>query len=95
MQVIWWGSKSGRENARSDGHTIAANRNAFFATSDIVSIHVRLKPTTQNLITANDLGCMQKDALFINTSRAGIIEKMRYALRFERRPTRKCSLRCF
>jgi D-3-phosphoglycerate dehydrogenase len=74
VKVIWWGSDDGRARARADGHTIADSREAFFATPDIVSIHVRLKPETRGIITANDLGAMRSDALFVNTSRAGLIE---------------------
>ena len=39
-----------------------------------MSLHVRLKPETRGLITAADLGAMHPDALFVNTSRAGLIE---------------------
>jgi D-3-phosphoglycerate dehydrogenase len=74
MNVIWWGSDDGRLRAQADGHTIADSREAFFATPDIDSIHVRLKPETRGIITANDLGVMRPDALFVNTSRAGLIE---------------------
>ena len=59
---------------QADGAKVAASREAFFATSDIVSLHVRLKPNTHGLITARDLQAMQPRALLVNTSRAGLIE---------------------
>ena len=52
---------------------VAASREAFFATSDVVSLHVRMKPETRGLITADDLAAMGADSLLINTSRAGLI----------------------
>ena len=58
----------------ADGKTIAESREAFFATPDVVSVHVRLKPATKGMITATDLGQMRQDAVFVNTSRAGLIE---------------------
>ena len=74
MKVVWWGSEDGRQRAAKDGQTIAESRQAFFAKPDIVSIHVRLKPETRGIITADDLGSMHTDTLFVNTSRSGLIE---------------------
>ncbi len=74
MEVAWWSSDEGRARARSDGALVAPSREAFFADSDVVSLHVRLKPTTQAIITQSDFAAMQPAALFVNTSRAGLIE---------------------
>lgn len=74
MEVVWWSSEAGRARAAQDGATVAESREAFFANSDVVSVHVRLKPDTRGIITAADLGAMQPGALFVNTSRAGLIE---------------------
>lgn len=74
MSVVWWSSDAGRERARADGVTVAESREAFFAKADIVSIHVRLKPETRGIITSVDLTGMRDDALFVNTSRTGLIE---------------------
>ena len=75
MHVVWWGSESGRARAAADGQNVAANRDAFFATSDVVSLHVRLNAETRGLITAADLAAMSGDTLLVNTSRAGLIEE--------------------
>ncbi len=75
MDVIWWSSAEGRERAAADGKTLATSREAFFAAPDVVSVHVRLKPSTKGLITRVDLAAMRPDALFVNTSRAGLIEQ--------------------
>ena len=74
MNVVWWSSEEGRARASADGKTVASSRKAFFAEPDVISIHVRLKPTTHGLITFKDLSAMREDALFVNTSRAGLIE---------------------
>lgn len=74
LKIIWWGSEEGRARAQADGETVADNRSAFFAESDFVSLHVRLKPATKGLISAQDLAVMKPTATFVNTSRAGLIE---------------------
>jgi len=74
MNVVWWASQEGRDRAVSDGVALASNREAFFSEPDVVSVHVRLKPTTHGCITAADLAAMRADALFVNTSRAGLVE---------------------
>lgn len=73
MKVQWWGSDAGRARALADGQSVPADRETFFATSDIVSLHVRLKPETKGIITAEDLAAMQPRSLLVNTSRSGLI----------------------
>ncbi len=73
MHVQWWASDDGRARALADGRRVAASREAFFATSDVVSLHVRLKPTTKGVITAADLAAMAPRSLLVNTSRSGLI----------------------
>ena len=55
MKVQWWSSEAGRARAIAAGESVPASRDAFFATSDIVSLHVRLKPATRVIITYTDL----------------------------------------
>ncbi|MFK7755086.1 MAG: D-2-hydroxyacid dehydrogenase family protein [Sedimentitalea sp.] len=73
MRVQYWGSQAGRERAIAAGETVPESRAAFFASSDIVSLHVRLKPETRGIITAADLAAMAPRALLVNTSRSGLI----------------------
>lgn len=73
MKVQWWGSAEGRARATADGEHVPDSREAFFATSDIVSLHVRLKPETRAVVTGEDLAAMQERALFVNTSRSGLV----------------------
>jgi D-3-phosphoglycerate dehydrogenase len=74
MTVQWWSSEAGRERARIDGENLAESREAFFGESDVVSLHMRLKPETRGIISRKDLRQMRSDALFVNTSRAGLLE---------------------
>lgn len=75
LNVIWWASDAGRKRLQDDGKQVAASRSDFFSRSDIISVHVRMKPETKGIITRNDFAAMKSDALFINTSRAGLLEK--------------------
>lgn len=73
MKIQWWASEAGRQRVAADGANVAESREVFFATSDIVSLHVRLKPDTRGIITAADLAAMKPRALLVNTSRSGLI----------------------
>ena len=75
MEVVWWGSEAGRARAAAAGETVAESRERFFADSNFVSLHVRLKPETRGIITRADLLAMKPSASFINTSRSGLVEK--------------------
>ena len=70
MNVVAWGRESTLEKARKDGYAAAASREAFFADSDVVSLHLRLIPETRGIVTAADLARMKTTALLVNTSRA-------------------------
>lgn len=74
MNVVWWSSLAGRDRAIEDGQTVAKSREAFFCGCDVVSVHVRQKPATKGIITGEDFAHMRKGALFVNTSRAGLLE---------------------
>ena len=73
MNVLVWGRESTLEKAQADGYTAAASREAFFADSDVVSLHLRLIDATRGIVTADDLARMKPTALIVNTSRAGLI----------------------
>jgi D-3-phosphoglycerate dehydrogenase len=74
MNVQVWGGEGSLERARADGMHVPESRDAFFATSDVISLHVRLYPSTRGSITAHDLAQMKPSAVLINTSRAPLIE---------------------
>ncbi|MBI2183278.1 MAG: D-2-hydroxyacid dehydrogenase family protein [Deltaproteobacteria bacterium] len=59
--------------AREAGYEIAGSRDAFFAESDILSLHLPLNAESRGIVTRADLARMKPSALIVNTSRAGII----------------------
>jgi D-3-phosphoglycerate dehydrogenase len=74
MRVVVWGSADSRARAQADGCETAASQAAFFATCDVVSLHLRLVPATRGIVTAADLARMSPEAILVNTSRAGLVE---------------------
>src|SRR6266852_5077240 len=72
MNVLAWGRETTLEKAKADGYTAAPSREAFFAESDVVSIHVRLIDATRGMVIVEDLARMKPSAVFVNTSRAGM-----------------------
>ena len=75
MDVQVWGGERSCAEAVADGFRKAESREAFFATSDVVCLLVRLYPATRHMFTASDLALMKPDALLVNTSRAPLIEE--------------------
>jgi D-3-phosphoglycerate dehydrogenase len=74
MRVMVWAREASRDQAAADGHAIAASQRALFAECDVVSLHLRLVAATRGLVTAADLSAMKPHAIFVNTSRAGLVE---------------------
>jgi D-3-phosphoglycerate dehydrogenase len=60
--------------ARADGRETAPTKDAVFAESDVLSLHLRLVPATRAIVTERDLTRMKPTALLVNTSRAELIE---------------------
>lgn len=75
MDVQVWGGEQSCAAAMADGFRKAESREAFFATSDVVCLLVRLYPATRGMFKASDLALMKPDALLVNTSRAPLIEE--------------------
>ena len=73
MTVQVWGSEASRLRAVADGFTTADSREAFFSSSDVLSLHLRLADSTRALVTPEDLARMKPTALFVNTSRAELV----------------------
>ena len=73
MKVQIWGSDESRIRAVRDGYEAAASREDFFASSDVLSLHLRLSDTTRSIVTLEDLSRMKPEALFVNTSRAELL----------------------
>jgi len=74
MNVRVWGREGSRAQALADGLQVAATRQEFFEQCDIVSVHLRLNEETRGIVTLEDLQRMKPTALFVNTSRAELVE---------------------
>jgi D-3-phosphoglycerate dehydrogenase len=74
MKVVVWSGEASRQRSASDGYLVAPDRGAFFEGADVLSLHLRLKPATRGVVTRDDLARMKPSSLFVNTSRAGLIE---------------------
>jgi D-3-phosphoglycerate dehydrogenase len=74
MQVMVWGSQASREKAVADGHQAASSKDTLFETCDVLSLHLRLADETRGIVSLEDLGRMKPTALFVNTSRAELLD---------------------
>ena len=74
MNVMVWAREPSRQRARSDGFTAADSKKTFFASCDVISLHMRLVKETRGIVTRDDLASMKDTALLVNTSRAPLIQ---------------------
>lgn len=73
MEVLVWSREETRARAAADGVAVAGSRETFFASCDVISLHLRLVDATRGIVTPDDLGRMRPTSLLVNTSRAGLI----------------------
>ena len=74
MQVLVWGGDTSRQAAAADGVGVAASRAELFERADVLSLHLRLADSTRAIVGADDLARLKPTALFVNTSRAELVE---------------------
>jgi D-3-phosphoglycerate dehydrogenase len=74
MRVLAWGREGSRTRAHADGFEVAASQEALFKEADILSVHLLLREETRGIVTREHLAMMKSSALFVNTSRAGLLE---------------------
>ena len=75
MRVMAWGGEGSRANAAGDDVEFAPDADTFYAESDVVSLHLALTPHTRSAVTRELLARMKPTALFVNTSRAPLVER--------------------
>jgi D-3-phosphoglycerate dehydrogenase / 2-oxoglutarate reductase len=75
MNVLIWGREHSQAAAREDGVDVAESRDALFERSDVLTVHLRLNDETRGIVTTADLMKMKPTALFVNTSRAELLEE--------------------
>jgi D-3-phosphoglycerate dehydrogenase len=74
MKVQIWAREQTRAKAAADGYDVARSREAFFAECDVITLHMRLVDATRGIVKAQDLARMKPTSLFVNTSRAPLVE---------------------
>jgi D-3-phosphoglycerate dehydrogenase / 2-oxoglutarate reductase len=75
MNVIVWGRETTLARAQGLGFTTAVSSEELFATSDVLSLHLRLNEDTDGCVRLQDLSLMKPTALLVNTARAELIDQ--------------------
>jgi D-3-phosphoglycerate dehydrogenase len=75
MSVVVWGSERSTNLAKEHGFEACLSKHEFFSTVDVLSLHLRLNDATSACVTAKDLKLMKPDSLFVNISRAELVEE--------------------
>jgi D-3-phosphoglycerate dehydrogenase len=75
LRVIAWSRSLTPEKAEKLGIEYASSVETLVPQCDIVSVHVALKPETRNLINKNIIHSMKPGTIFLNTSRAEVVDE--------------------
>ncbi|HKR13102.1 MAG TPA: phosphoglycerate dehydrogenase [Pyrinomonadaceae bacterium] len=75
MQVVAWSRSLTPERAAALGVELKASPQEVAASSDIVSVHLALKPETRNVIDAGVFAAMRPGAYLINTARGEVVDQ--------------------
>ncbi|MEZ0168714.1 D-2-hydroxyacid dehydrogenase family protein [Microvirga sp. TS319] len=75
MHVTAWSPNLTAERASAAGVERMASKEELLESSDFVTIHLVLAPTTRGLVGAPELRRMRSSAFLINTSRAAIVDQ--------------------
>jgi len=74
MEVAAWSPNL--TDARADAVGVArVDKQALFATSDVVSLHLVLGEATRGIVDAAALAAMKPTAYLVNTARAGLVDQ--------------------
>jgi D-3-phosphoglycerate dehydrogenase len=74
MNVLAHGRSATADKAKALGYAVADSKEALFEQSDVLSLHLRLRPDTTGIVGPQDLARMKPTALIVNTSRAELIQ---------------------
>lgn len=75
MPVVAWSRSLTPERAAELGVELKESPLAVASASDIVSVHLALKPETKNVINAEFFAAMRLGAYFINTARGEVVDQ--------------------
>jgi len=74
MNVRSWSPSLTEERAAAAG-TLYQDLDALLAESDVVSVHLRLTPTSRGILSREKLALMKPSTLFVNTARAALMDE--------------------
>jgi phosphoglycerate dehydrogenase-like enzyme len=74
MDVLAWSPHLTDKRAAEAGADRAGTLTDLMAASDVVTLHLVLSDTTRGLVGAAELAALRPHALFVNTSRAGLVD---------------------
>ncbi len=74
MDVVAWSPNLTDERAAQAG-VRRVDKQALFATCDVVSLHLVLGQSTRHVVDAASLAAMKPTAFLVNTSRAGLVDQ--------------------
>lgn len=74
MKVLAFGQAKSREKAAAAGYDFARSKAELFERADVLSVGVRLQRETRGLIGPEDFARMKPTALFVNVSRAELVQ---------------------
>lgn len=95
MKILVWGSDASKAKAREHGFETASSQAEFFATSDVLSLHLKLSDATKRCVTRTDLDTMKAGSLFVNISRAELVEKGALYASLKKTPTKRAAIDVF
>lgn len=75
MPVVAWSRSLTWAMAEEMGITRASSATEVAAAADIISVHVALTPETRGMVSDGVFASMKRGALFVNTSRAEVIDQ--------------------
>ncbi len=75
MDVAAWSPTLTPERAAAVG-AVGQDLDTLLAESDVITVHLRLTPTSRGILTREKLALMKPDALFVNTARAALIDEV-------------------
>ena len=74
MRVTAWSPNLTPERAEAGGAALAT-REALFADSDVISLHMVLAPSTRGIVGTAEIARMRPGAILVNTSRGPLIDE--------------------
>ena len=76
MRILYYGPHRKSETLEKElGAEYVAELKDLLSSSDFISLHVPLTPSTERLIGRAEFQLMKKTAVFINTARGGLVDQ--------------------